>query len=138
MYLCVCVLFDLSSKMWCSLKFQMLLLTTLLFTVHKTSAVIYSNSTALLNVPDDSFYGMPVYFKSNVPFKSFYSKERMRDHIQRILKPLTPYIVSDDVKLFAKRRQDGGIPQGPENVVQLEQYDLPFIAAAQIGTYTFS
>lgn len=62
----------------------------------------------------------------------------MRDHIQRILKPLTPYIVSDDVKLFAKRRQDGGIPQGPENVVQLEQYDLPFIAAAQIGTYTFS
>lgn len=114
----------------------MLLLTTILFTVHSTSAG-YSNSTALTSLPDDSFHGMPVYFKSNLPIKSLHNKEHMRDHIQRILKPLTPYILSEDVKLFAQRRQDGGA-NGPESVVQLEQYDLPFIAAAQIGAYTFS
>lgn len=126
--------------MWCNLKFQMLFLTALLFTVNKTCAVIYSNSTALLTVPDDSFHGMPVYFKSNLPIKSLRTREQIRDHIQRILKPLTPFIISEDVKLYAQRRQDGGTRDSlrSETIVQLEQYDLPFIAAAQIGTYTFS
>lgn len=123
--------------MWCNFKLDMLLLTTLLFTVHKTSALIYSNATALSFLPDDSFHGMPVYFKSNLPLKSLYNKERMREHIRRILKPLTPYILSEDVKLYAQRRGDKG-GYDHETIVQLEQYDLPFIAAAQIGAYTFS
>lgn len=93
----------------------------------------------------------------------------MHEHIQRILQPLTQYIMSDDVKVYRpKRYADSGYPDrgfperggadlggsidgggagggfggnfanGPESVVQVEQYDLSFIAAAQIGAYTFT
>lgn len=72
----------------------------------------------------------------------------MHEHIQRILRPLAQYILSEDVKLYGPhRRQDGfggfgGVNGlgGPltESIVQVEQYDLPFIAAAQIGSYTFT
>lgn len=120
--------------MWCNSTFNMLLLTIVLFTSFNCArAVIYSNSTALTSVPDDVFFGMPVYFKSNMPIKALYSKERMRDHINRILTPLAPFIMNGNTRI-AQRRQDGG----DGTVVQLEQYDLPFIAAAQIGTYTFT
>lgn len=84
----------------------------------------------------------------------------MHEHIQRILQPLTQYIMSDDVKVYRPKRYadrgsadlggsidgggfggggfGGGGANGPESVVQVEQYDLPFIAAAQIGAYTFT
>lgn len=122
----------------------MLLLTTLLFTLQKISAVAeYSNSTALSVAPDDDFYGMPVYYKSNTPIKKFLSKSQMSKHIQEILEPLSPFIVSDDRRVAIRnRRQDGGafglgapLPQ-PE-IIQVEEYKFSFIAAAQIGDYTF-
>lgn len=96
--------------MWCNSKSFMLLLTTLLFTLQKVSgAAEYSNSTALSVVPDDDFYGMPVYYKSNTPIKQFLSKEQMSKHIQEILEPLSPFIVSDDRRVAIRnRRQDGG------------------------------
>lgn len=129
-------------KMWCDLKSFMLLLTTLLFTLQTTSAAEYSNSTALQVVPDDDFYGMPVYYKSNTPIKQFLSKSQMSKHIQDILEPLSPYILSDDRRVAIRtRRQDGGATLGqptlqPE-IVQVEEYKFGFIAAAQIGDYTF-
>lgn len=117
----------------------MLLLTTYLVAcVHQSQAVIYSNSTGLEPIPDDTFCGMPVYFKSNIMIKSLNNKEHMHEHIQRILRPLAQYILSEDVKLYGPhRRQDGGGGQ-TDSIVQVEQYDLPFIAAAQIGDYTFT
>lgn len=139
----------------------MLLLTTI-FTITvlpKSQAVIYSNSTGLEPNPDDTFCGLPVYFKSNTMIKSLQNKDRMHEHIQRILRPLAQYILSEDVKVYGpQRRADyyggvggasslggnfGGIGGaigngGPESVVQVEQYDLPFISAAQIGTYTYT
>lgn len=112
----------------------------------ENEAVIYSNSSAL-GGPDDTFCGLPVYFKSNVMIKSLTDKERMHEHIQRILRPLAQYIVNEDVKFYRPKRQsDSGSadlsgpinPNGAESVVSLEQFDLPFIAAAQIGAYTFT
>lgn len=128
---------------WCNAKYFMLLMSTtiVLFTaVPQSQAVIYSNSTRLEPVPDDTFHGMPVYFKSNVMIRSLNNKDYMHEHIQRILQPLEQYILSEDVKLYGpkrrQRRQDGGNPA--DSVVVVEQYDLPFIAAAQIGAYTFT
>lgn len=126
--------------MWCNSKSFLLLLTTLLFTLHSTSAVAYSNSTALSVVPDDDFYGMPVYYKSNTPIKQFLSKSQMSKHIQEILEPLSPYILSDDRRVAVRnRRQDGGLgaPLPQPEIVQVEEYKFGFIAAAQIGDYTF-
>lgn len=104
----------------------------------QSQAVIYSNSTRLEPVPDDTFHGLPVYFKSNVMIRSLHNAEQMHEHIQQILRPLSKYILSEDVTLYGpQRRQDGG-GNGQDNVVVIEQYDLPFIAAAQIGAYTFT
>lgn len=145
--------------MWCNSKCVMLLLTTTIFVfaiLPESQAVIYSNSSILEPVPDDTFCGLPVYFKSNIMIKSLTDKDRMREHIQRILRPLAQYIVSDDVKFYGpKRRSDNGFgPEsgsadlsgpidsnninGQQSIVQLEQFDLPFIQAAQIGAYTFT
>lgn len=124
----------------------MLLLTTLLFTLQRISAAAeYSNSTALSVVPDDDFYGMPVFYKSNTPIKQFLSKSQMSKHIQEILEPLSPFIVSDDRRVSIRnRRQDGGafvlgapLPPPQPEIVQVEEYKFSFIAAAQIGDYTF-
>lgn len=116
---------------------SMLLLTTLLVTLQNVSALIYSNSTALMHVPDEQFYGMPVYFKSNYPAKHFYSALQMKAHIHEILAPLTPYILSSDTRV-AQRRQDYGQINGVPTIIELHELKLPFIAAAQIGDYTFS
>lgn len=116
----------------------MLLLTTLLFTLQTTNAVeYYSNATALTTIPDDDFYGMPVFYRSNTPIKQFLSKDQMRDHIQQILKPLSPFILNSE-RGVAERRQDGGVQfQLQPEIVQVEEYKFSFIAAAQIGDYTF-
>lgn len=144
--------------MWCNSKYLLLLSTTTIFLftlLPQSQAVIYSNSTALAPVPDCTFHGLPVYFKSNVMIKSLKNKERMREHIERILQPLSQYILSEDVKVYRPKRYSdsgsadlggsingggGGLggANGPESIVQVEQYDLPFIAAAQIGAYTFT
>lgn len=139
--------------MRCDSKCFMLLLSTtsifLFAMLPQCQAVIYSNSTALLPVPDDTFHGLPVFFKSNIMIKSLNSKEKMREHINRILQPLAQYILSDDVKVYGPKRRrsadfgsddlSGPInADGPQSIVQVEQYDLPFIAAAQIGAYTFT
>lgn len=111
----------------------------LLASLPQSQGVIYSNSTRLEPIPDDTFHGLPVYFKSNVMIKSLHSRNEMHDHIQRILRPLAQYILSEDVKLYGpQRRQDGGGGGQTDSVVVVEQYDLPFIAAAQIGAYTFT
>lgn len=129
---------------WCDTTCFMLLMstTTILLTIlPQSQGVIYSNSTRLEPIPDDTFHGLPVYFKSNVMIKSLHNRGEMHEHIQRILRPLAQYILSEDVKLYGpQRRQDGGGGGGgqTESVVVVEQYDLPFIAAAQVGAYTFT
>lgn len=130
-------------KMW-SLKSFVLLLTTLVFTLNTISAA-YSNSTALVpfrGSPDDYFFDMPVYYKSNTPIRQFLNKDQMKQHIENILKPLEKFIVNEDRRVAVRRkRQDGGqfLPAllPPPTIVQVEEYKFGFIASAQIGDYNF-
>lgn len=126
--------------MCCNLK--MLLLAIVLFVLHAASAIEYSNSTALM-VMDEKFHGMPVYYKTNFPVHM--NSLQMRNHIRSILEPLTPYIMDgkSDTRLSRVRRQApqffGQLPplNPPPEIIQVEEYKLPFIVAAQIGDYNF-
>lgn len=124
--------------MWINLKYSVLVLLIVVLTLHRSNGCCSSNSTALISLrADDHFFGMPVFYKSNMPIKRFYSKTQMANHIQHILAPLSPFIMNSNSRAI-QRRQDTQIGSVP-SIVELYEYRYPFhIAAAQIGDYTFS
>lgn len=130
-------------KMWCNLRDKFLVLLIVLLSLQLANACCSSNSTALIPLgADDVFFGMPVYYKSNMPIKKFYSKSQMENHIQQILKPLSPFIMGRDSRnnrntRAIQRRQDTQVGTVP-TIVELYEFKFPYIAAAQIGDYTFT
>lgn len=126
--------------MWCNLRDRVFVLLIVLLSLQLANACCGSNSTALIPLgADDHFFGMPVYYKSNMPIKKFYSKAQMENHIQQILKPLSPFIMGRNSRnsRAIQRRQDTQIGTVP-TIVELYEYKFPYIAAAQIGDYTFT
>lgn len=121
--------------MWREIKFSVLLILTISLT--EASGYSQHNST-FLSPDDDPLSQIPVNFESNFPFRA--SRSQLQSHVKDILMPLMPYIQSaanSDKRI--QRRQDRQLQLNNNNyAVQLFQYRYPYIAAAQIGPYTFS
>lgn len=86
---------------------------------------------------DDLFHGMPVYYK-NTAIKKFYTQPQMSNHIQQILAPLSPFILSNDNRIAQRRQDNTQIGAVGPTIVELYEYNLYHIQAAQIGDYIFS
>lgn len=121
--------------MWQYLKWVVL---TMVFILHRTSGCCTSNSTALIPFKaDDHFFGMPVYYRSNMPIKRFYSQAQLENRIHQILTPLSPFILGSETRSAMRRSASVHMDQ-MQTIVELYEYKYPHITAAQIGDYSFT